>query len=172
MILCEYSRQAACPRRRWTRNILTHPRVSACGTLRELHLDVARGAVVRACHHCIHWRPYRVERNGSLPTSEVKRRRARLVLGWGTAREGCKICTCPMTTERHGQAHGQRILSYVGPATFCCQGSSVKVWPFRPWSRKAQRCRRSVPKPFGASKLGGPSSTAHILDLLSVRSLP
>ena len=98
--------------------------------------------------------------------------RARLVLGWGTAREGCKICTCPMTTERHGQAHGQRILSYVGPATFCCQGSSVKVWPFRPWSRKAQRCRRSVPKPFGASKLGGPSSTAHILDLLSVRSLP
>ena len=33
------------------------------------------------------WRPYRVECTGSLPTSEVKRRRARLVLGWGTARE-------------------------------------------------------------------------------------
>ena len=32
-------------------------------------------------------RPYRVECTGSLPTSEVKRRRARLVLGWGTARE-------------------------------------------------------------------------------------
>ena len=32
-------------------------------------------------------RPYRVECTGSLLTSEVKRRRARLVLGWGTARE-------------------------------------------------------------------------------------
>ena len=32
-------------------------------------------------------RPYRVECTGSLPTSEVKRRRARSVLGWGTARE-------------------------------------------------------------------------------------
>jgi hypothetical protein len=32
-------------------------------------------------------RPYRVECTGSLLTSEVKRRRAPLVLGWGTARE-------------------------------------------------------------------------------------
>ena len=32
-------------------------------------------------------RPYRVECTGSLPTSEVKRRRARLILGWGTAQE-------------------------------------------------------------------------------------
>jgi hypothetical protein len=31
-------------------------------------------------------RPYRVECTGSLLTSEFKRRRARLVLGWGTAR--------------------------------------------------------------------------------------
>ena len=37
------------------------------------------------------WRPYRVERTGSLPTSEVKRRRARLVLGWGTAREDLRV---------------------------------------------------------------------------------
>ena len=29
------------------------------------------------------WRPYRAECAGSRPTSEVKRRRARLVLGWG-----------------------------------------------------------------------------------------
>jgi len=34
------------------------------------------------------WRPYRVECTGSLPNSEVKRRRARLVLGWGTDRPG------------------------------------------------------------------------------------
>ena len=32
-------------------------------------------------------RPYRVECTGSLSTSEVKQRRARLVLGWGTAWE-------------------------------------------------------------------------------------
>ena len=37
------------------------------------------------------WRPYRVECTGSLPTSEVKRRRARLVLGWGTAREVLRV---------------------------------------------------------------------------------
>ena len=37
------------------------------------------------------WRPYRVECTGSLPTSEDKRRRARLVLGWGTAREDLRV---------------------------------------------------------------------------------
>lgn len=36
-------------------------------------------------------RPYRVECTGSLLTSEVKRRRARLVLGWGTAREDLRV---------------------------------------------------------------------------------
>jgi hypothetical protein len=36
-------------------------------------------------------RPYRVECTGSLLTSEVKRRRARLVLGWGTAREDSRV---------------------------------------------------------------------------------
>ena len=49
----------------------------------------------RATKHCkIHlfrWRPYRVECTGSLPTSDVKRRRARLVLGWGTAREDLRV---------------------------------------------------------------------------------
>ena len=40
----------------------------------------------------LRWRPYRVERTGSLPTSEVKRRRARLVLGWGgAAREDLRV---------------------------------------------------------------------------------
>ena len=33
----------------------------------------------------------RVEYTGSLLTSEVKRRRARLVLGWGTAREDLRV---------------------------------------------------------------------------------
>ena len=42
-----------------------------------------------AQHH--RWRPYRVEYTGSLLTSEVKRRRARLVLGWGTAWEYLRV---------------------------------------------------------------------------------
>ena len=37
------------------------------------------------------WRPYHVEYTGSLPNSEVKRCRARLVLGWGTAREDLRV---------------------------------------------------------------------------------
>ena len=40
-------------------------------------------------HHC--YRPYRVECTGSLLTSEVKRHRAWLVLGWGTACEHLKV---------------------------------------------------------------------------------
>jgi hypothetical protein len=36
-------------------------------------------------------RPYRVECTGSLLTPEFKRRRARLALGWGTAREGIRV---------------------------------------------------------------------------------
>ena len=37
------------------------------------------------------WRPYRVECTGSLLTSEVKQRRARSVLGWGTAWEDLRV---------------------------------------------------------------------------------
>ena len=36
-------------------------------------------------------RPYRVECTGSLLTSAVKRRRARLAQGWGTAREELRV---------------------------------------------------------------------------------
>jgi hypothetical protein len=43
-------------------------------------------------------RPYRVECTGSLLTSEIKRHRARLVLGWGTAWEHPRVlsafCVC------------------------------------------------------------------------------
>jgi hypothetical protein len=39
-------------------------------------------------------RPYRVLCTGSLLTSEVKRRRARLVLGWGAAREEFRVLSC------------------------------------------------------------------------------
>ena len=37
------------------------------------------------CHLCL--RPYHVENTGSRPITEVKQRRARLVLGWVTAWE-------------------------------------------------------------------------------------
>ena len=39
------------------------------------------------------WRPYHVECTGSLLTSEVKRHRARLVLGWGTVWEDLRVLT-------------------------------------------------------------------------------
>ena len=35
--------------------------------------------------------PYRIEYTGSLLTSEVERRKARLVLGWGAAREDLRV---------------------------------------------------------------------------------
>ena len=44
-------------------------------------------------------RPYRVECTGSLPNSEVKRRRARLVLGWGTAREHLRVLSAFMNLK-------------------------------------------------------------------------
>ena len=55
-----------------------------------LDIDVL-GSCIVVCGHVIRRRPYRVECTGSLPTSEVKRRRARLVLGWGTAREHLRV---------------------------------------------------------------------------------
>ena len=42
-------------------------------------------------HALFCWRPYRVECTGPLLTSEVKRHRARLVLGWGTAWEHLRV---------------------------------------------------------------------------------
>ncbi len=50
---------------------------------------------------CIRGRPYRVECTGSLPTSEVKRRRARLVLGWGTAREDLRVLSAFHHVDGH-----------------------------------------------------------------------
>ena len=46
---------------------------------------------VVCCVVCCRWRPYRIGCTGSLSTSEVKRRRARLVLGWGTAWEDLRV---------------------------------------------------------------------------------
>ena len=44
--------------------------------------------------YVIRWRPYRVECTGSLLTSEVKRHRARFVLGWGPPWKTLWCCQC------------------------------------------------------------------------------
>ena len=53
--------------------------------------DVGILLLLVCAFHLHRWRPYRVECTGSLLTSEVKRRRARLVLGWGTAWEDLRV---------------------------------------------------------------------------------
>ena len=52
---------------------------------------IRQSIIAGMCDIVFRRRPYRVEYTGSLPTSEVKRRRARLVLGWGTAREDLRV---------------------------------------------------------------------------------
>ena len=53
-----------------------------------------------ACEHLYDcWRPYRAEYTGSLPNSEVNRRRARSVLDWGTVREHLRVL--PAFFTRH-----------------------------------------------------------------------
>ena len=70
-----------------------YPKHQICASL---HRTTTRQAVLQYVSTSMsgnlnRWRPYRVECTGSLPTSEVKRRRARLVLGWGTAREDLRV---------------------------------------------------------------------------------
>ena len=61
---------------------------SGCCDLAGLFsLFVVKYLWINIFHINIRWRPYRVECTGSLSTSEVKRHRAWLVLGWGTAWE-------------------------------------------------------------------------------------
>ena len=50
-----------------------------------------RGVPAKIMNICC--RPHHVECTGSLPTSEVKRHRARSVLGWGTAWEDFRVLT-------------------------------------------------------------------------------
>ena len=59
-----------------------HSHMGRCAAMRHFKRRAAQ-------HH--RWRPYRVEYTGSLLTSEVKRHRARLVLGWGTAWEDLRV---------------------------------------------------------------------------------
>ena len=61
----------------------------------------AAGFWHQSLFHRYRWRPYHVECTGSLLTSEVKRHRARLVLGWGTAWEDLRVL--PASSIQQGQ---------------------------------------------------------------------
>ena len=58
---------------------------------RKRSTRTSRGSTKARIIQGLRWRPYRVEYTGSLLTSEVKPHRARLVLGWGTAREHLRV---------------------------------------------------------------------------------
>jgi hypothetical protein len=63
----------------------------------------------RDAQHGHRRRPYRVEHTGSFSTSEVKRRKARLVLGWRTAWELVRVLSafvfvCPVSFARARRA--------------------------------------------------------------------
>ena len=100
-------------------------------------------------------RPYRVENTGSLPNSAVKQRRARLVLGWGTAWESLGVllafffsssCTRPVRHE--GQHRGRH------PGGRSGEGGGSRAPD--PWARAQQRGR---PTPCGRTPgLGGGAS--------------
>ena len=72
--------------------------------------------------YCYHrWRPYRVECTGSLPTSEVKR--ARLVLGWGTAREDLRVLPALialLARKPHSALSARRTAHSPWRRTLCC----------------------------------------------------
>ena len=68
-------------------------------------------------------RPYHVECTGSLPTSEVKRHRARLVLGWGTAWEHPRVL--PAFLRRHDMT---RVTRVVCVARFVCRAGEQRAF--------------------------------------------
>ena len=71
------------------------------------------------CDSMIRWRPYRVECTGSLLTSEVKRRKARLVLGWGTAWEHPRVLPA--------FCFGAGVFDLDETAFFPCVGGSLAI---------------------------------------------
>ena len=56
------------------------------------------------------WWAYPVDCTGNLPNSEIKRRMARLVLGWGTAREDLRGC-CQLIWLRHSRLRRERTIA-------------------------------------------------------------
>ena len=85
---------------------------------------------------CIRWRPYRVECTGSLLTSEVKRRRARLVLGWGTAWEDLRVLSAfpssrqKKPAKKNRRAPCSRVVYWHLKRSHFCLHPSLRL----PWS--------------------------------------
>ena len=93
-----------------------------------------------------HWRPYRVECTGSLPTPEVKRRRARLVLGWGTAREDLRVLPAFQISECDASCAIQRFRRTSGrvlPALLSSRKLRELVAPTRVRRRRLRADRRT-----------------------------
>ena len=71
----------------------------------------------RSSGYSVRWRPYRAEYTGSLPNSEVNRRRARSVLNWGTVREHPWVLPafcfcCSFFWERWFWRFGQKVRNH------------------------------------------------------------
>ena len=85
----------------------------------------------RRCVIHSRWRPYRVECTGSLSTSEVKRRRARLVLGWGTAWEDLRVLSafahCSSDSWTLRQLQWERLQPYDHDIISACELSTVSA---------------------------------------------
>jgi hypothetical protein len=92
LVHCRPAVVAGCRGTLWFRDGMSRERTE-CQHMLHLFVVCEVGRCVSCWGACVvhRWRPYRVECTGSLPTSGVKRRRARLVLGWGTAREDLRV---------------------------------------------------------------------------------
>ena len=77
-------------------------------------------------------RPYRIEYTGSLPNSAVKRCRARLVLGWGTAWESLWVLLafCFLYMDGCYTIQGYRLIGIV----YCISNRGVAPPPSSPTS--------------------------------------
>ena len=90
-------------------------------------------------------RPYHVECTGSLLTSEVKRHRARLVLGWGTAWEDLRVLPALLTQQgqdqdrRRGRGKGEGEGEGEGEEEEEEEEAEAEAWPL-PLASSSSSC--------------------------------
>ena len=103
--------------------------------------------------HYFRWRPYRAEYTGSLPNSEVNRRRARSVLDWGTVWEHLRVppAFCRALELFAGAAPAERSLITVA---ILAQGNATAHASSRPFcSRFESRSRGFIRARFPSENL-------------------
>ena len=102
-------------------------------TVRVLCVSIAASMMLR--QHFSRWRPYRVECTGSLLTSEVKRRRARLVLGWGTAWEDLRVLPAlhihQLALMAGGCGANKDTVAHLAPSSGHCKAFSPTIPPLQ-----------------------------------------